>query len=149
MSEDTLSENVRAVEELDLGKSRYFTALTDAGHLFSFDFGDGEWFRPVSTPSGAKDLVTTTPSGQRGLFVVTTDGSLVPFDFDRQSFGSALAEKWPANAASFALEGSRVVKLGSDGRVTDAASGAAVAGFPGHYTDMVNIPLYDAFEVAP
>jgi hypothetical protein len=41
-----------------------------------------------------------------------------------------------------------LVKLTSDGRVVDAKSGAPVDAFSGkQFTDLVNIPLYDAFQV--
>lgn len=149
MEKDKLPEPVKAMEELDVGNLRFFTALTENGSFYNYNFGEGHWYDSVRAPADATDLVTTTPSGKRGLFAVKKDGSLFAFNFSRQRFETNATEMWPAAASAYAFAGTRLVKLGSDGRIVDANSGESFSSLPGQYTDLVNVPLYDAFEVVP
>lgn len=139
----------RAIEEYDVGKLRYLAVLDNQGQLFSYDFPNGAWSRPVAAPAGAEGFVTTAPDGQRGLFVKTADGGLVPFDGSRLRFGSAITPRWDRDASSYAFLKGSLVRLGADGAVTEAVSRNSVSALPGRYTDLINVPLYDAFEVAP
>lgn len=134
-----------ATEEFDQGVKRYFTVLNGNGSLYSYNFGEGAWYAPVAA-AGAKDLVTITPDGRAGLFVVKADGAMVPFDATARRLGQPLGIQWPADTAAFARMGGRLVSLKSDGRLVDAEGAEAL---PGHFTDLVNVPLYDAFEVVP
>jgi hypothetical protein len=136
-------------EEIDLGKERYFAALDANGSLVSYDFANGAWFRGVNSGAGSQALVTRAPNGQAGLFVVKSDGSILPFDFDSRRFGAALKDRWDSNTRAYALLGNQLVVLSAAGAVLAARTGAAIPAFAGQQvTDLVNVPLYDAFEVA-
>jgi hypothetical protein len=141
--------SVADTEELDLNDQRYFAALDNNGNVSTYDFADGVWFPAVAAGGGAQGFVTVSPSGQAGLFLVKSDGSLLPFDFASRRFGAPLKDRWLSSARAYAHLGSQLVLLSSKGAVLDAASGAAIPAFAGQaVTDLVNVPLYDAFEVA-
>jgi len=138
----------RAVEEIDVGNLRFLAILTNEGSVLSYNFSQGAWHPPSATLRNAAEFVTLTPSGAEGLFVVTTSGSIVPFNLTTRRFGPPLAERWPADTRSFAKLGGRIVGLKASGELLDQ-SGAPVPGFTRSFTDLINVPLYDAFEVAP
>lgn len=141
--------SVAALEELDVNNLRYFAAMDTSGKIYSYDFPNGAWNRPSAAMPGAQAFVTRAPSGDTGLFVVKADGSVLPFDIAHRTYGSPLRDKWTSDTRAYAAMGSTLVKLGSDGRVVNAATGAPVDAFAGkQVTDLVNVPLYDAFEVA-
>jgi hypothetical protein len=138
-----------AVEEIDLGNLRYLAALDREGKVYSYNFPRGAW-HPASAPlAGARNFVTLTPSGRAGLFVVKEDGAMVPFDLATRRFGPELAERWPADISALARLGSRLLALRSDGRIVDPATGEDAFPSAGLFLDMVNVPLYDGFEVSP
>lgn len=139
----------RAISEFDVGKLRYLTVLDNEGRVFSYDFPNGEWHEPVMAPRGTTGFENTAPDGQRGLFAKLEDGTLVPFDAANLRFLSALPARWADGTLSYAFLGKTLVRLSSDGRAVEAASGAPLSALAGRYTDLINLPLYDAFEVAP
>jgi hypothetical protein len=141
--------SVTALEEIDVNNLRFFVAMDSSGKIFSYDFPNGAWARPSAAQAGAQAFVTRTPSGDSGLFVVKADGSVLPFDLVHRTYGSALRDRWTSDTRAYAAMGSTLVKLGADGKVVNASSGAPVDAFSGkQVTDLVNIPLYDAYEVA-
>lgn len=146
---DGFPNGIKSVEEVDFQNRRYLVALTEDSRVFTYNFPEGEWHSPTAPLAGAADFVTVSPSGKAGLFVVRTDGSLVPFDLRSRRFGNALAERWPADVSSFGMLRGKLVALKSAGRIVDGA-GIELPELSGQsFTDMVNVPLYDAFEVAP
>lgn len=141
---------VAAIEEVDIGNRRYLTVLGEQSRVFSFNFPNGAWARSSASLPGAQAFVTRAPDGASGLFVVKADGTLVPFDPERLTFGSPLRDRWTSDTRAYAMLGSTLVRLTADGRVVRAGDGAAVDAFAGKsVSDLVNIPLYDAYEVAP
>jgi hypothetical protein len=143
-------QSILSTEEFDIGNLRYFTVLSEEGRVYSYNFPQGSWFAPSAPVAGADSFVTTTPSGQTGLFVVTREGGIVPFDPRGRRFGSPLAERWPADSAAFVKVANTTYRLAADGQVRDAATGEMVEALSSYrFTDLVSVPLYDAFEVAP
>jgi hypothetical protein len=135
--------SVADVEEIDIGKLRYFTVLGENGSIQSYNFPRGEWF-PASAPlSGAVSLVTLSPEGKSGLFAVKSDGTIVPFDLRSRRYGEPLAARWPLGVASYAMLGNRLVALMNDGNVVDNTGAPLFQ----DVQSMVNVPLYDAFQV--
>ena len=142
-------QSVSAIEEIDLNNLRYFAVLGEQGKVYSYDFPNGAWHQASSGLSGAQTFVTRAPDGTAGLYVVKTDGSVVPFDLANRRFSPALRDKWESDTRAFAMNASILVKLTADGKVLNAATGAPVDGFASRQvTDLVNVPLYDAYEVA-
>ncbi len=140
--------NIQAIEEIDVGTKRYFAVLADGGKVFSYNFPQGTWHTASAALAGGETFVTRAPGGEAGLFVVKNDGNVVPFDLTTRRFGSPMREKWTSDTRAFARMGGMLVRLTSAGEVVDAATGATVEPFAKrNVTDLVNIPLYDAFEV--
>lgn len=139
----------KAAEEIDVGNLRYLAILGNDGKMFSYNFPQGAWHPASAAVAGLEALVPLTPSGAAGLYAVKKDGSILPFDLRTRRYGNALAEKWPANVAAVAKLGGQLVALQADGRILDS-TGAESPAFAGRkFSDLVNVPLYDAFEVAP
>lgn len=144
---DGLPGGVADTEEVDSGALRYFLAMDTQGKVYSYNFPQGSW-HPASAASMARVFVTRAPNGQDGLFAVTADGSIMPYDLRARRFGAPLPQKWQSDIAGYAKMGNRSLKLMSSGEVLDASSGEAVAPFDSErFTDLVNVPMYDAFEV--
>jgi hypothetical protein len=142
-------QSITSIEEVDSGVNRYFEILGEQGKVYSYDFPNGEWARASSALAGAQSFVTRAPSGDAGLFVVKSDGTVVPFDLAHKAYGSPLREKWTSDTRAYASIGTELVKLTSDGRVVDAKTGSAVDAFSrASFSELVNVPLYDAYEVA-
>ena len=75
-------------------------------------------------------------------------GTITPFDASSRRFGAPLADKWRADTAAFAMLNGTLVRLTSDGQAVNAQTGTAMPGLAQyHFTDLVNVPMYDAFEV--
>lgn len=136
-------------EEIDIGNVRYFAALSQEGKIHSYNFPEGTWHAPSPALSGAQALVTRAPNGQAGLFVVKAEGTIVPFDLANRRFGSPLSVRWTSDVAAYVMNGSALAKLTSAGTLVDASTGAPISGVENYrFSDVVNVPLYDAFEVA-
>ncbi len=136
------------IEEIDLGSLRYFAVLGEQGKIYSYNFPGGGWHPATAANPGAAAFVTRAPNGQAGLFVVKNDGSILPFHLANRRFDSPLRERWTADTRAYAMNGAQLVRLASDGQVLDAATGAPVPAFAGkRVSDLVNIPLYDAYEI--
>ncbi|MGZ3713578.1 MAG: hypothetical protein ACXWQO_18155 [Bdellovibrionota bacterium] len=145
---DNMPTSVADTEELDVGSLRFFTVLDQQGKISSYDFPNGVWFPAAAGPANGKALITRAPNGQAGLFVVGSDGSIVPFDTSARRFGAPLNDRWRADTASFAMLNNTLVRLTSDGQVVNSATGTPMEGLSQyHFTDLVNVPMYDAFEV--
>ena len=142
-------QQVNDAEEIDQANLRFFTVLGEQGKVFSYDFPNGNWFPATQAIPNARALVTRSPAGQAGLFVVQADGMIFPYDLVSRRIGAPLAQRWLADTAAYAMLGSSLVRLTAEGAVVDSASGVPVAALANYrFTDVVNVPLYDAFEVA-
>jgi hypothetical protein len=74
---------------------------------------------------------------------VKSDGTIVPFDLRSRRYGQPLATRWPLGVASYAMLGNRLVALMNDGNVVDDTGTPLFQ----DVQSMVNVPLYDAFQV--
>lgn|GEM_PF-1179829 len=139
---------VQSIEEIDVGTKRYFAVLADGGKVYSYNFPQGAWHTASAALSGADTFVTRAPAGEFGLFAVKADGSVVPFDLTTRRFGSPLRERWTSDTRAYAKMGNTLVRLTADGRVVNASTGDSIEPFAKRVvTDLVNVPLYDTFEV--
>ena len=148
---DNVPTSIRDTEEIDSSNLRFFTVLSNEGQISSYDFPNGVWFRASQALPGAKRLITTAPDGKQGLFAVTDKGAIYPFDLSARRFGAALNVQMPADVKAIAKVGANVALLKDDGiayRVTTSGSSAIPGLENKHFSQMVNAPLYDAFDVA-
>jgi len=138
-------------EEIDIGNMRYFAAVSNDGKISSYNFPAGEWYAPVNAAGKGTQFVTMAPNGQQGLFLVANDGTITPFDLANRRLGNALPMRWTSDTVSYAkIGGSILVKLMANGQVLSAGNSQSVPDFEGHaFRQMVNVPMYDTFDVAP
>jgi hypothetical protein len=139
------------LEELDVGTRRFFVGLKRDGSISSYDFQNGKWNTFVQTGTTGATFVSTLVSGERGVFLRKSDGTLLPFDPLRRTLKPALSEKWPKEVASAAVVNGKILALNASGvvhiktergfEVLSSLQGKSVEQF-------VSSPVYNAFAVA-
>jgi hypothetical protein len=138
---------IRATEEVDKGNLRFLAVLGENGKIYSYNFPQGKWHAPsFDAVVGARDFVTMAPTGQSGLFVVNAAGDVIPVDIENLRFQAPLKGRWPNDVVRYAKLGDGMARLLVDGRVESEKE------FPlpnKRFTQMINVPLYDAFEIVP
>lgn len=143
--------NIVDAEEFDTGTRQYFVMIDSTGRMLYWHFQRGQLLSGPQTNRGVS-LVSMTPSGQKGVFVVGADGSLTPYDLPNNQLLLPLTERWDNALVSVARLGDKIVSLDKNGAVHDGDLRAPVvsAGLPNKpIFDFVNVPLYDAFQVDP
>ncbi len=149
---DHIGENAIDLQELDLGTNRYMTALQAGGTLLSYRFGKGEWSAPSTPIQDAVRVFDTSPSGEHGVFVLTQNQKLYPYDPASLKVGSALNISWPELVLNYATFSGKLLSLEQDG-VVYLLQGTKKEPFKpleqGTFMQMIGVPLYDAFEVVP
>ena len=139
---------IHSIEEIDVGERRFFAVLGEQGKVYSYDFPNGAWARASNPLSGAQSFVTHAPDGSAGLFVVKSDGAILPFNLLTRTYGAPLRDRWLSGVRSYTPYGKDLLKLLADGSVVNASSGSPVREWNGVLVnELVAVPLYDAFEV--
>ena len=141
---------LRDMEELDIGTRRFAVGLKKDGTIASYLFAEGKWSAFANQVSGAAQLVSTLASGQRGVFLKTTDGTLIPYNPLRKTYGAPLAEKWPTELVTAAQVNGHMVALRTDGAVYhfNGKEWVELTPLKGlSVSQMVSSPVYDAFVV--
>ena len=152
MPRDNAPTQIVDAEEYDINTYRYYVAMNPNGRLSSYYFSAGEWYPATREVPGALKLTPTAPNGEQGLFLVTQDGSILPFDGANRRLGSPLNTRWNFTIEAYAKDAANNVLLAltNDGRVVSMPNQMPVPELEGRsYNGMVNVPMYDAFEVAP
>ncbi len=143
--------NAVEFEERDLGDRRYFVALTSDGRMASYVFPQGKWGRVSNQAvAQASRIVTVAPNGQDGIYVLGRDGSITPFDVRNGQYNSALDVKWPEGVVALARGANNAVfELRADGelRMKSGSNSLPVFKDGRAWNQMVNVPVYDAFQV--
>ncbi|HEX4924166.1 MAG TPA: hypothetical protein VFV50_08770 [Bdellovibrionales bacterium] len=145
-------EPLRDMEEVDIGSRRFAVGLKRDNTIASYLFTEGKW-SPFQQPvANAAGLVTTLATGEKGVFLRTNDGTIIPYDPARRAYGEPLKTKWPAELVSAASVNGHMLALRNDGTVYlyDGRNWSAVPALQKiPVAQMVSSPVYDAFEVAP
>ena len=140
---------VQDFEELDLGRKRYVAALIDQ-KITNYNFPGGAWNSPSSAPAGAVRFATWAPSGQQGFFLIDQNRKVYSIDPEQLSQVRPTTEVWPANVKDFARATNGFYRLQDNGELFIASAGAdRKVQTPEPVSQIVSIPLYDAFEVKP
>ncbi len=144
---DSSPQEVMATEEVDVGNLRFLAVLGKNGKLYSYNFPQGKWHQPsAQTVTNAQSFHTISPDGRKGLFVRLSTGEILPVDVDNRRFGAPLKEQWPNGVRALAEWNGQLLRLMEDGRVFQE-KGEFPLTIGETYREMVNVPLYDAFEV--
>ena len=129
-------------EEFDMGPKRYVVGLTYEDQLYSFNFRQAKWFPPTKI-RGAQFLSTTSPEGERGLFVIREDQSLCAYN-PKQRRCHTLNISWPDHVLNYAFHKRRLIELRENGLMYDVETKILLRESPVH--QFVNVPLYDAYK---
>lgn len=136
--------NVLDMEEFDIGDQRYLIALTDSG-LHRYIFAEGNWSRPLQGPD-VKALLTTTPDGQKGIFVRTTHDEIFALHPETLRRLKKMGD-WPSDLSGVAYHGQSILWLLTDGQVVNASSGQKfdpLANEP--VVEIITAPVYQVLE---
>jgi hypothetical protein len=134
-------------EEYDRNQKRYVSAVTSSNQLATYNFPRGAWNSATAIPVNVERTANTLPSGEQGYFLIDKGGDIYSVNGDNQQVTS-MGKKWDAQVQSAALFGGKTLVLKNDGTIYQKnADGSEVVFDSGKYSQMVSVPLYDAFEV--
>lgn len=139
-------------EEFDIGPKRYVTMMPNRNSLQVYDFPRGQWSRPTSLNFEVAMTATRLENGQSGFFLIDKAASIYPVNVQNASIGSPLQFKWNPNVVSVAALNQRLYVLMRDGIIYErsAARGYKAQGQNrDRFRGLVNIPIYNGFEVEP
>jgi hypothetical protein len=142
------NQRVKDFEEYDINNKRYVVQATLDNKIQSYGFPRGKWNNPTASGIDIKSFQNTLENGQKGLFVISATNDIKAFDAEKNSLGTSLG-LWNPNFSQYALYESQVLGLGNDGNIY-AKNGTSWAIWPKgttQYEGMVNVPLYDGYEV--
>lgn len=142
---------VKDYEEYDVGARRFLASLSSDDRFAFYNFAAGAWGPSNAAGINVARTATTLPNGQRGYFFITPDGTVYPVDGARSTVGSALGDRWSSTVVNAVVAESRVMILRDDGTIYESNEGAwrPAAVYQGQWSDITNVPLYDAFAVTP
>jgi len=133
-------------EEFDRNQKRYVAVVTGSNQLKTYNFPQGAWNGASALSINVDRTATTLPTGEQGYFLIS-NGDVYSVNADNQQI-AATGKKWDSQVESVALFGGKTLVLKTDGTIYQRnADGSEAAFDSGKYTQMVNVPLYDAFEV--
>lgn len=141
LKSNRVQHHVVDFEEIDFGTKRFVFSLSDDGKLYSYTFASGSWSRAFDLQIPAQRLETASPSGQKGLFVVSAAGDVLEINPAQPMQQRLLTEKWPVDLSKVVFWEESPRHLWNNG---------ALDGFSDvRFSQIVNAPLYNAFEVHP
>lgn len=134
-------------EEFDLGNKRYVVAITSNNETFIYNFPEGKWRRPFMFPSNFIRSSTTLESGRRGYFAIDQTNAI--YELNPENFSwTKTQEKWNPQVVSIVLNANKILALNTDGHLYEITKSGY---FPWEnqirFSQIVNVPMYDAFEV--
>lgn len=138
-------------EEFDVAERRYVVALQADDRLATFLFPRGDWGPWRAAGLDIARTTTALPDGRRGFFLITRDGAIHPYDATRDAVTAALPERWDGEIQAVALDRTQPITLHGEQllikRDNQWIEWPAAVGR--RWTDLINVPMYDAFDVSP
>ncbi|WP_413288759.1 hypothetical protein [Bdellovibrio sp. HCB337] len=134
-------------EEFDRNQKRYVAVVTTSNQMMTYNFPRGSWNAARPTSLNVVRTATMLPSGEQGYFLVNDNGDVHSLNGETQQL-SATGKTWNAQVESVVLFNNKTLVLKKDGGIYQQnADGSESLFDDGKYHEMVNVPLYDAFEV--
>ncbi len=134
-------------EEYDRNQKRYVAIVTSSNQLATYNFPQGAWNSATTLPVDVEKTANTLPSGEQGYFLINNGGDIYSVNADNQQ-ATSMGKKWDSQVQSAAQFGGKTLLLKNDGNIYQKnTDGSEVVFDSGKYTQMVSVPLYDAFEV--
>ncbi|MGE4131630.1 MAG: hypothetical protein AB7F86_08320 [Bdellovibrionales bacterium] len=136
--------NLVDMEEVDIGLTRYLYALNSHGDLYTYIFGQGDWSSPRKMP-GASRLMTTSPMGETGIFVLFDNQTYCPINKNNLRCEQA-PKPWPELAHKFVRYQEMTLQLNEDGLVYDSQGETWPDLRDQEVLDMEVVPHYDVLD---
>jgi hypothetical protein len=141
---------MRDLEEVDLGRKRYFVYLNKLGKMASYVFSQGQWGRLMTSPEPTVPglFQTVLADGREGLFLQKNE---TIYQLNPENMAATkLPTTWPVEYSTFAKVDNQLYVLSKKGQVL-VSNGQGFTPAPGladqQSTKMISVPLYDSFEV--
>ena len=137
-------------EEFDLGTKRFVAGITAQDQVGFYVFPDGAWGTFEDVHMNVARTATILENGEQGFFLVSDQGEIHQYDASRQSFGAAKNFKWSPDLTAAAQLDGKILSLRADGQIYEMNGPQWTPWAPSQkqkFVNMVNVPLYDAFEV--
>ncbi|MGZ3723828.1 MAG: hypothetical protein ACXVA9_12885 [Bdellovibrionales bacterium] len=136
--------NLADLEEVDIGTQRFLFAGTQPGQVMSYDFPNGQWSQPRSTPGFLK-FHTVSPDGREGIFATLAGGSYCQIDAQSLACQGAI-KAWPAQTKTLVKFKNEALTLGTDGVVRHFDGSVLTELQNEKVLDLVSVPQYNALE---
>lgn len=134
-------------EEFDLNQKRYVAAISKSNELATYNFPRGGWNSPQATSLNIERSSTRLPTGEEGYFLVDQTGAIHSLNAETQQL-TALGKTWDPQILSVAQYNSKTLLLKTNGSIYQKnRDGSETLFDQDRYSEMVSVPLYDAFEV--
>lgn len=137
-------------EEVDIGTRRFAVGIKNDGTISSYQFAQGKWGPFANQNANAVSILTTSPAGEHGVFVLMNDGSIYRYDALKMTYGAPLTQRWPKELAAITTVNGQMISLSTDGRVSSFQEKAWSEFLPlkgVSISQIVSSPIYDAFVV--
>ncbi len=141
--------NLLDFEEFDIGTKRFVTRVQTTKSIEFFDFPRGQWARPVNLNFELAGTATRLENNQSGYFLIGTDARIYPVNPQNKTVGAALNFKWSASTLQVAQYENTVLVLKNNGLIyqRNSTQQSIWPGGQGRYRAMINVPVYDGFQV--
>lgn len=139
--------SLKDLEEFDRNQKRYLAAVTGQNRIATYNFPTGQWNSLRNLPAEFARSATALPSGEQGYFVIDVQDQIYSLNPETQQVTS-IGKKWDPTIQNVAFFNNQTLLLKTDGSIYQKTGAGSETLFDqGSYSDMVNVPLYDAFEV--
>lgn len=147
---DRVQAPFKDLEEYDVNGRRFVVGISGNDQVSVYDFPRGTWGASRQIPFRVARTATTLPTGQRGYFLIDESSRIYPFDAERGQVGAAMPQTWDpqVQAAAYDQNG-RLVLLRTDNTLWNGSNPTRSPYLQGQWSNIVSVPLYDAFEVVP
>jgi hypothetical protein len=132
-------------EEFDVGAKRYVVGVDQQNRWASFNFSRGRWNSSQATNLNFVKSTTRLPNGTQGYFLISDKNKIYQVDAENQRL-SETVHVWDPHVVNVAQYDGGLLFLKDDG-VIYRANGQPWEKATTTYSQIVNVPLYDSFEV--
>jgi hypothetical protein len=142
---------VKDFEEFDNGVKRFAVLVDDKDQIATYDFPNGKWKSPTTLSFAYTRSATQLENGQTGYFIISNNNEIHPYNPTTNKVEDALkGQLWQNENVSFAQLQNKVLALKTDGQVyfkNSANQWQLWEGANSRYSSMLNVPLYDGYDV--
>lgn len=132
-------------EEFDVGAKRYVVGVDQQNRWASFNFSRGRWNSSQATNLNFVKSTTRLQNGTQGYFLISDKNKIYQVDAENQRL-SETPHVWDPHVINVAQYDGGLLFLKDDG-VIYRANGQPWEKATTTYSQIVNVPLYDSFEV--